>query len=235
MIFTEPNKENLKKYGKNFPYKAWLPQYVSKPTINSDPNMDQLNATTYTCKGKPKIVFSGRFCAVSGFIYAIVNGKYSVLTNLRGSGTPDYQNHWNAPCGYLERYENSKEGIAREILEECGFQIDTDDLKIIYVETEPEECNNGNVTIRHTAFLGKIIPHYVERDGGEVNEVDDIKWIPIDDIDNYKWAFNHRKTIEMYAPKKWKRNLIEFYYKWFKGYNKTYTTEEDIMDEDIGY
>ena len=109
------------------------------------------------------------------------------------------------------------------------------DLNVIHVETDPTECNNGNVTIRHTAFLGKIIPHYVTKKGGEINEVDDVKWIPIDDIDNYKWAFNHRKTIELYAPKKWKRKLIEFYYKWFKNYNKKYTNEYDIILEDIGY
>ena len=132
MIFTGPNKERLEKYGKNFPYKAWLPEYVSKPNINPDLNIDTINGTTYTCKGNPKIVFSGRFCAVSGFVYAIVDGKYSILANLRGPGTPDYQGCWNAVCGFLERYENSKEGIAREILEECGFQIDTDDLKIVH-------------------------------------------------------------------------------------------------------
>ena len=237
MIFTGPNKKNLEKYGKNFPYKAWLPQWVSEPTINPDPNMDMTNATIYTCKGKPKTVFSGRFCAVSGFIYAIVDGKYSVLVNLRGPGTPDYQGCWNAVCGFLERYENSKEGIAREMLEECGFQIDTDDLKVIHVETEPEECNNGNVTIRHTAFLGKIIPHYVERDGlgGEENEVDSVKWIPLDEIDNYKWAFNHRKIVELYAPKKWKRKFMEFYYKWFIKYNEKYTDMYDIIEEDLNY
>lgn len=210
MIFIGPNKENLEKYGKNFPYKAWLPDQV------------MVNENDYTCVGKPKTVFSGRFCAVSGFVYAIVDGKYSILANLRGPGTPDYQGCWNAVCGFLERYETSKEGIAREMLEECGFQIDLDDLKVVHVETEPEECNNGNVTIRHTAFLGKIIPHYVEKEGGEENEVDSVKWIPIDDIDDYKWAFNHRKTVELYAPKKWKRKLIEFIYK-FIHYNKTYT------------
>lgn len=234
MIFTGPNTENLKKYGRNVPYRAWLVKKTSEiPFTEAVEGSEGVNK--WVCCGNPKTLFNGRFCAVSGFIYAIVNGKYSVLANLRGPGTPDYQNHWNAVCGYLERYENSKEGIAREMLEECGFQIDLDDLKVIHVETEPHECNNGNVTIRHTAFLGKIIPHYVERDGGEVNEVDDVKWIPIDEIDNYKWAFNHRKTIEKYAPKKWKRNLIEFYYKWFKGYNKTYTDEFDIMKEDLGY
>lgn len=226
MIFTGPNKENLKKYGKNFPYKAWLPQNVT----------DVNNSTEiYTCTGNPKTVFSGRFCAVAGFVYAIVNGKYSILANLRGPGTPDYQGCWNAVCGFLERYENSKEGIAREILEECGFQIDTGDLKVIHIETEPEECNNGNVTIRHHAFLGKIIPHYVKREGGEENEVDNIKWIPLDEIDNYKWAFNHRKTVELYAPKKWKRRFMEFYYKWFMNYNKKYTDTYDIIKEDLTY
>ena len=214
MVFTGPNKENLAKYGKNFPYKAWLPKNVT-PTSSV--------GEVYTCKGKPKTVFSGRFCAVSGFVYAIVDGKYSILANLRGPGTPDYQGCWNAVCGFLERYENSKEGIAREMLEECGFQIDTDDLKIIHVETDPAECNNGNVTIRHTAFLGKIIPHYVTKEGGEENEVDSVKWIPVDEFDNYKWAFNHAKTTKLYAPKKWKRWLIEFWYNNFKKYNEKYT------------
>ena len=232
MLFTGLNKKNLEKYGKNFPYKAWLPEKVSE--IPFTENTDGANGENkWVCCGKPKTVFSGRFCAVSGFVYAIVDGKYCILTNLRGPGTPDYQGCWNAVCGFLERFENSKEGIAREMLEECGFQIDLDDLKVIHVETEPEECNNGNVTIRHTAFLGKIIPHYVTKEGGEENEVDSVKWIPLDDIDNYKWAFNHRKTVELYAPKKWKRKLIEFYYTWFKKYNEKYTDFEDLMKEDV--
>ena len=75
MIFTGPNKENLKKYGKNFPYKAWLPQNVTNANNSNE---------IYTCTGKPKTVFSGRFCAVAGFVYAIVNGKYSILANQIG-------------------------------------------------------------------------------------------------------------------------------------------------------
>ena len=230
MIFTGPNKENLEKYGKNFPYKAWLPENVS----NYVQTHDHDNEVDFLCKGKPKTVFSGRFCAVSGFVYAIVDGKYSILANLRGPGTPDYQGCWNAVCGFLERYENSKEGIAREMLEECGFQIDTDDLKVVHVETEPEECNNGNVTIRHTAFLGKIIPHYVKKEGGEENEVDSVKWIPVDEFDNYKWAFNHAKTTKLYAPGKIKRWLIEFWYKYFKEFNSKYTDDFDVIKNDLG-
>ena len=219
-------KANVTKYGRNFPWKSWLPENTEQ--LVTDKSKD----ITYKCTGKPKTVFSGRFVAVSGFVFAIVNGKYSILANLRGEGTPDYQNHWNAVCGFLECFENSKEGIQREIFEECGFIIDTDDLKVIHVETEPEECNNGNVTIRHRAFLGKIIPQYVTKEGGEENEVDSVKWIPIDDIDNYKWAFNHRKTIELYAPAKWKRRLIEFFYNQFHSYNLMYTDSDDIQKKD---
>ena len=223
MLFKGPNKQNIIVYGKNPMYKGWLPEYVIDKSVNQDPNIDMINAITYKCKGEPQVVYKARYCAVSGFIFAIIDGKYSILANLRGKGVPDYQGYWNAPCGFLERYENSKEGIAREILEECGFQIDLDDLNIVHVETEPEKCNNGNVTIRHFAFLGKINPHYVKKEGGEDNEVDSVKWIPIDDISNYKWAFNHFKTINEYAPNKIKRMFIEFYYKYFKYYNKTYT------------
>ena len=223
-VLIDNIKANIKKYGKNFPYKAWPIEKVR--CCDGD-------IESYNCIGKPKTVFSGRFCAVSGFVYAIVDGKYSVLVNLRGTGTPDYQGYWNAPCGFLECFETSKQGIQREIFEECGFIIDESDLKVMFVETDPEMCNNGNVSIRHKAFLGKIIPKYIEKEGGEENEVDSVKWVPIDDIDNYKWAFNHRSTIELYAPKKWKRKLIEFYYKWFKDYNKNYTDEYDVMIEDF--
>jgi ADP-ribose pyrophosphatase YjhB (NUDIX family) len=218
-------KANIKKYGKNFPWKAWLPENVSEIPFTED---DTNGENKWVCTGKPKTVFSGRFCAVSGFIYAIVNGKYSILANLRGEGTPDYQGCWNAPCGFLECFENSKEGIQRELFEECGFIVDTDDLNVIYVETEPEECNNGNVSIRHYAFLGKIIPHYDKKEGGEENEVDSVKWIPVKDIDKYKWAFNHIKTTKLYAPVWWKRIIIELYYKWFKNYNDKYT---DVLQE----
>ena len=35
MIFTGPNKENLAKYGKNFPYKAWLPSIPARTRMCS--------------------------------------------------------------------------------------------------------------------------------------------------------------------------------------------------------
>ena len=168
-------------------------------------------------KTKVRTLYDGRYCAVSGFIFAVVDGKYSVLANLRGQGTPDYQGCWNCPCGFLERNEDSKTGIAREIKEECGVNVDTYKLKVVFVETDPEKCNNGNVTIRHRAFIGHQ-EQFRNNDtsklsGGEQDEVDNIRWIPVEDIDKYRWAFHHEETIREYGPKKWIRRIAEFVFK----------------------
>ena len=117
-------------------------------------------------------------------------GKYSVLANLRGSGTPDYQDCWCCPCGFLERGEDAKGGIIRETKEECMIDIPRDKIREVHTETDPEICNNGNVTIRHTGFLGKQNQVFLDTPldewdaglGGEKNEVADIRWIPVDDM-----------------------------------------------------
>ena len=172
-------------------------------------------------RNKTRILYDGRYCAVAGFIYAVVEGRYCVLANRRGNGTPDFQGYWNCPCGFLERCENSQQGAARETYEECdGFQIRPEELKVVFVQTEPKECNNGNVTIHHKAFVGKQ-RHFKlylrdNRFGGEMDEVSVVAWIPVSEIDQYKWAFGHEKSILKYAPSAWKRKCIELYYRIFK-------------------
>ena len=162
--------------------------------------------------GDTKTLYSGRYCAVSGFVYAVVDGRYSVLANLRGKGTPDYKGLWNCPCGFLEGDEDSVEGIRREIKEECGIDVPYDELQVVYTETDPWICNNGNVTIRHSAFLGRqsqiniTATEFLE--GGEKDEVSRIAWIPLVEVRNYKWAFNHRDLIFKYAhPWFWQKVL----------------------------
>ena len=62
-------------------------------------------------KEEVRTLYDGRYCAVSGFFFAVVEGKYSVLAEKRGEGTPDFQGMWCCPCGFLEGDENAKEGI----------------------------------------------------------------------------------------------------------------------------
>lgn len=146
-----------------------------------------------------KTLWSGRYCAVSCVILAkeIVDNeeKWFILINKRGKGTPDDQGKWNMPCGYLNNGESATQACARETAEECGVYLNNKLFKLINVETAPEKCNNGNVTLRHLCILNKRATILTKQEGGEKNEVESVKWIPISDIPNYDWAFNHKTTL----------------------------------------
>lgn len=143
-----------------------------------------------------KTLWSGRYCAVAAFIFRRIDGRWSILANLRGSGTPDYQGCWNAVCGFLEANETAQQGCSREVFEETGYEIKPEKFLQVYTQTNPETSNNGNVTLRHIAIITEkenLVRELPK--GGEENEVDDVKWIPISQVANYKWAFNHEKII----------------------------------------
>ena len=142
------------------------------------------------------ILWSGRYCAVAAFVFRHIDGIWSVLANLRGPGTPDYQGCWNAVCGFLEANETAQQCCSREIFEETGYIIKPEKFLQVYTQTDPETSNNGNVTLRHIAII--FDNEDISREtpeGGEANEVDDVKWIPVGGVHNYRWAFNHEQTI----------------------------------------
>ena len=135
-----------------------------------------------------KTLWSGRYCAVTGIV--IYNNEY-ILATKRGKGTPDYQGYWCMPCGFLEADESGPQGVVREIFEETGIKYNPKGFELYGVQTEPELCNNGNVTLRYTLIAEEMTePNYVNING-EADEVEEVKWIPAAEIDNYKWAFGH--------------------------------------------
>ena len=144
-----------------------------------------------------KILWSGRYCAVAAFVFKCKDGQWSVLANLRGPGTPDYQGCWNAVCGFLEANEDAKQGCSREIFEETGYAIDPEKFLQVNTQTDPETSNNGNVTLRHIAIIFDDEDLLAdEPKGGEEDEVSQVAWIPIIDIHDFNWAFNHEEVID---------------------------------------
>lgn len=145
---------------------------------------------------KGETLWSGRYCAVSCVVLAKEkDDKWYVLINKRGKGTPDDQGKWNMPCGYLDGGESATEACSREVAEECGVSIPSEAFALINVETDPKKCNKGNVTLRHLCILSLRKPIGKLQEGGEKDEVDGIKWLPIEEIPNYNWAFNHKSTL----------------------------------------
>ena len=143
-----------------------------------------------------------RSIAVTGCIFTFLNGKWCVLANKRGEGTPDFQGMWNMPCGYLDFNETMAEAVIREVYEETGVKVNPDYLHFWCFNDSPTQ-NRQNVSFRYYALVdaqpGNISVGTGNDRGGEEDEVEAIGWIPVDSIDKYQWAFGHDEIIKEFT------------------------------------
>lgn len=154
--------------------------------------------------------WTDRHVAVGCFIFCrtLDLGRWFVLLNKRGPNAPDFQGKWNAPCGYLEKFETAQEGCTRETMEETSIFINPMRFVQIFTQTDPHECNHGNVTLRHVALLPPVsdeshLPEIrkesLNHNGGEDGEVSDARWVSLYDIeviwDDDLFAFGHQGHI----------------------------------------
>ena len=154
--------------------------------------------------------------AVVGCVFYKDEDDVYVLLNQRGKGTPDWQGFWSAPCGYLDFDETCDEACSRELREETGVYTPRQDLTIITVDSHPEHDKRQNIVFRY----GIIIPKekaesftFTTKDS-EKDEVADIRWVHLGDMENYNMAFNHFEIIpkvyedlcEIQRYREWKKS-----------------------------
>lgn len=157
----------------------------------------QCNQPCFTKDGK-FIGWFSRSMATALFVFCRdKNGILYVLASERGKGAADFQGYWNCPCGYLDFNETTKQCALREMREETGVVIDESKLKFINYEDDPITANHQNVTFRFGALIDDATIediHFTKKEN-EKDEVGQIAWLPVKDIDKYQWAFNHKTRI----------------------------------------
>ena len=124
--------------------------------------------------------------------------KPHILANVRGPKTPDpeFRGCWCMPCGYLDYNETIREAAVREVFEETGVKLNPKNLILFYINDNPKEDKRQNVTFRYRYTIKEDIENIkLTSKNSEDKEVSDIKWIPVNEINNYKWAFNHDQII----------------------------------------
>jgi len=167
-----------------------------KPTFKNRPNIVH--------KVGDREVWESRSTAVVAVILAYANNKIYVLGEKRSNIMPDAPNLWVVPCGYIDWDENGWNALRREVYEETSFFIDTYKDYIVYdnnkepffVNTEVTE-NRQNIALTYCVlfdFEKRSLPKDVELHTDK--EIAAIKWIPIEEISKYKWAFDHEKRIQ---------------------------------------
>lgn len=158
-------------------------------TIKEDLIVDEENM-------KGKTVWVSRSCAVAGFVFMYLDGIYYILAGKRGKGCPDYQGYWCCPCGYVDYGETTEKAIRREIHEETGFKCPFC-LTLCGVNDAPTE-NKQNITLRYGIILDGLffdtLPELTNANS-EPDEVDELHWIPLEDIGKFRWAFGYEKVI----------------------------------------
>lgn len=143
-----------------------------------------------------------RSVAVIVILFAYdLKGRQYVLTVKRGKDTPDSE-HVGAtclPCGYLDFDETTQEAAARELFEETGIKVNPDDLHLLSINDNPTDDKRQNVTFRYFIEVKGIpvegISQILTSEFSEKDEVEFAEFIPVAEIDNYKWAFNQDKII----------------------------------------
>ena len=143
-----------------------------------------------------KTYWISRAVAVVGYIFTFDNGKLLVLANKRGKGTPDFQGYWNCPCGYLDYNETTREACTREIAEETNLTVNPKSLTLDSIQDDPAEDSNQNITFRYWDFNSFYSALTIYAKGAEPDEVEDVEWIPVEELDNYQFAFNQEETIK---------------------------------------
>ena len=149
-----------------------------------------------------------RSIAVVVFVFAKnIYGDSYILAEQRGTGTPDpeYVGKYCVPCGYLDYDETIVQAAQRELMEETGLNLPTSDFKLLNFNDIPESDKRQNVTFRYIVNLDVPIEDLSKlftTKNSEKNEVESIKFIKLNKIDNYEWAFNHQELIKEISLKK---------------------------------
>jgi len=159
-------------------------------------------------------IYIHRSCAVvtTVLVHHKVDNKIYVLLGKRGKGTPDFQGYWNMPCGYLDWDETGTEAALREVWEETDLDlekfisnslvINNDMGQPWYVNHDSVNSNRQNVTLRFgVCLITRQEMPALSNKNCEPGEVEELRWVDVNDIDQYKCAFGHDKVLKDYITK----------------------------------
>ena len=162
----------------------------------------KMNQPCFDKKGNFLGWFSRSVAVVSFIFCKNKEGKWYVLASQRGKGTPDpeFVGCWNCECGYLDWNETLAQAARRECEEETGVNIDEDNFQFIKINDDPDSDKRQNITVHYlVVFDDKTTDEFTfSHKDNEKDEVDGIKFIEVDKIDDYKWAFNHGNLAKSY-------------------------------------
>ena len=169
--------------------------------------------------GVERTIWESRSMAAAIFVFTKdKDGYWRVLANKRGKGCPDYVGCWGCPGGYLDYNETLRNAAYRECFEETGVRLFEQNIKHYKFTDAPTE-NLQNVAHIHYIVVDNGFDFVFSNKNNEADEVDEIAWIRLDLLNNFKWAFNHKNIIREVFDMRinlpwWKKQILKLYDKY---------------------
>lgn len=159
-----------------------------------------------------RVVWLSRATALVGIVVLeLPDGSSYILMNKRGPGCPDEVGKWVLPCGYLDWDESGDEGCRREIWEECGVDVTQfydnavhNDFALehpCFIRHKPKKDKKQNLS-HYYALVSKVdeLPE-CDASNCENDEVDEIRWVPLEEFDTLDIGFSHQEVVHYFFDK----------------------------------
>jgi len=155
-------------------------------------------------------IWDSRSVAVVGMILMKHEGEIYIILGKRGIASPNEIGKFCMPCGYLDKNETCEEAVVREIYEESGFNVNRELIKceeVINHMNFPWKINSTpdtelqNVSMHYALFLKSDeegLPELTFEHNAVKDEVSEVKWVNVNDVNQYDMAFNHDSTIRVF-------------------------------------
>lgn len=135
-------------------------------------------------------------------VFRINNDEYEVLACKRGQGCEFNKGLWNIPGGFIDFNENAAQCAVRELFEETGVKISKKQVFFNHLSTNPRGVRQ-TMNASHYAFFDKeeTLNWVFTTEFSENEETEEIKWIPMSELKNYKWTNNQTSLINSMCEK----------------------------------
>ena len=190
---------------------------MEKPVFHNRPNEEII-------LGDGRKIWLSRSAATVGIVLGKFNGEIYVLIEERSLSVMDQPGRWCLPSGYLDWNENGFQGIIRELYEETSLYLPKYTRFLLSANSaEPFYVNMGLSENRQNIVLYYGFVYDFNEEGLPLeplshidHEISDVRWVKLNDINNYKLVFGHylrivqaEKYFSRYLLPWWKR-IIKF-------------------------
>lgn len=141
----------------------------------------------------PKVIELSRPCLTVDVVVSSQDKDPRVLFVKRGPRTnPEkYRGCYALPGGHVENYERVKDAAVRELMEETGLQIKSDDLTLLKLADSPDrDPRKHAISVVYQATLTEFKPQPMDD-----TEVSEVCIVPFSQLRRHEVAFDHYDII----------------------------------------